>query len=394
MTLQDAQHDSPQPAFPALPATPIDLSEMPTNPLMPSLLPTDLAPIIPDGTAGIAGTFAANEIIVPDNSSPEDPLTPPVWSDALITTPMPLARSEILAPSSAPPTYPLAGPPAFAPMPPLFPPIPPTRNKRLDAKAILAICAAFLLLIISVGGLLFNFAYYQPYRAHTSATATAIVIPTTTARAEQTSVAISDHTQVAQQQATTSAEQNTYTQAISGKPFLSDSLKSPSANGWDEGVAWQNSSCTFKNGSYVVYQPNVGYFLPCFAENPTFISFALQVDVNVLQGDSGGVIFRADSSSGAGYIFNVDNYGNYDLYKYTTKSTDLFYGQTYDYQTDQKNRLTIIARGNTFFFYLNQHFVDSTTDKTFGEGNIGLIASDSQNATTIAYSNLKVWLLA
>ena len=394
MTLQDAQYDSPQQAFPSLPATPVDLSEMPTNPLMPSLLPADLAPITPDGTTGIPDTFAANEIIVPDNSSPKDLLTYPVQSGALTTMPTPFARSEMIVPYNAPPTNPLAGPPAFVPMPAPFPPIPPARSKRLDTKAILAICAALLLLIISVGGLLFNFAYYQPYRAHTSATATAIVIPTTTARAEQTTVAISDHTQVAQQQATTSAQQNTYTQAISGKPFLNDSLKSPSANGWDEGVAWQNSSCTFKNDSYVVYQPNSGYFLPCFAENPTFISFALQVDIHVLQGDSGGVIFRADSSSGAGYIFNVDNYGNYDFYKYTTKSTDLLYGQTYDYQTDQKNRLTIIARGNTFFFYVNQHFIDSTTDKTFGEGSIGLVADDSQNATTVAYSNLKVWLLS
>lgn len=396
MTLQDAHHDRPQDAFPEPPATPTDLAEMPTNPLMPSLLPANRAPITPTETGvGAPGSFAGNSMSGIGYSAPIDPFVNQAQPGVFAHAPTTSTNNEIIIPNPTPfiPVPPAMSTPPFASLPSQPPPLRPMPGKHLDTKAILSICAALLLLVLSAGGLIANFVYYQPYRLHAAATATGIAIPTTTARAEQTYVASYEHTQVAQQQATASAEQNIYTQAISGKPFLNDSLKQQSTSAWDEGVIWQNSSCTFENGSYVVYQPNTDYFLPCFAETPTFINFALQVDINVVQGDAGGVIFRGDSTYGDGYIFDIDKYGDYDLYKYTDKSANLLSGRSYDYQTDQKNRLTIIARGNTFYFYVNQHFVDSTTDKTFGEGSIGLIASDAQDPTTVAYNNIKVWLL-
>ena len=261
MTLQDAQHGDISPVS-VLPVTPIDLAELPTNPLIASVLPADLIPVTPTMPVLAAGAFANSEIVLPDHPSLVDPLT-----------------------DQASPTF-LANPPNGTDAPQL-PPSRPQRRKRLDAAAILSICAALLLLALSAGGLIFDLVYYQPYRIHASATATANVAPTSTVHAAQTQIADVEQTITAQEQATATTYQNIYNQSVNGRPFLNESLNQQSSSGWDEGVIWQNSSCTFANGSYDIYQPNQGYFLPCFAENPIFTDFAFQVNIKAIQGDEG-----------------------------------------------------------------------------------------------------------
>ena len=95
----------------------------------------------------------------------------------------------------------------------------------------------------------------------------------------------------------------------------------------------------------------------------------------------------------SGYVFEIDSAGYYGLYTSTDKTRTVLTGQTSLYQMNQANQLTVIAMGTTFYFYLNHHFFDQATDKTFGEGQIGLIALDYQQPTTVVYNNLKVWLL-
>lgn len=401
--------------FQALPLTPINLVALPLTPapdeatvsasspsadLAPSVtdeatvsiseVPTDHIPAATLAQAEAPTVLAGNEIVAID----EVDLSTVSASDA----PAPSAASEIIvlddAATASPPASPTAEPYIFT-GPPQVLPVQPKRRKRPDRTAILSLCAAFLLLILSAGGLIFDLAYYQPYQIHSSATATTSAAPTVTAYAAQTQIAHSEQTSIVQQKATATAYQDIYTQATSGRPFTSDSLKHQTNSAWDEGKWSDNSSCAFEHSSYEVSTPNSGYFLSCFAESSFFTDFAVQVDLRITQGDAGGIFFRGDSYYVDGYFFEIFQSGDYSLYSYTGNNTSqtVMSGVATNYQFNQVNQLTIIARGTTYSFYLNQHFLQSTTDKTFGEGMIGLVADDSQNATTVDYTNFKIWWL-
>src|ERR1700739_3821348 len=122
MTLQDAHSDSPEHAFPEIPATPIDLAEMPTNPLMPSLLSADLAPSTPTRRTGSPGTFANSEMILTDTTSPVNPPAKQAQPGMWATAPTAFANSEMVVPQTGSSVNHLAGQSPFAPMPPPFPP--------------------------------------------------------------------------------------------------------------------------------------------------------------------------------------------------------------------------------------------------------------------------------
>jgi hypothetical protein len=55
--------------------------------------------------------------------------------------------------------------------------------------------------------------------------------------------------------------------------------------------------------------------------------------------------------------------------------------------------LTVIAQGNNIYLYINKQFVGSASDGTYGSGEIGFFASDTNNATDVAFSNARVWAL-
>lgn len=386
--------------FPVIPVTPIDLSAAQLTPssndatFFASELPTDRVPVVSINDAAASSLPADLVPVTPldDDATrniselPTDHI--PVAPDTQTEAPAAFASSEVVLFDDTAAASPLAFP-TSAPPPPFLPQ--PQRRKRLDTTAILSLCAAFLLLLLSAGGLVFDLVAYQPSQIQARTTATANAAPTFTAYAAQTQIAHSEQTSTAQQRATTTANQTIYTQATSGRPFVSDSLKHQSTSAWDEGQASDNASCTFKNGSYEVSMPETGYFLPCFAESSFFTDFAIQVDLNIRQGGSGGIYFRAGDSGG--YVFDIDASGNYDFYTAANKTKSVLTGQTYSYQAAQANQLTIVITGNTFYFYLNQHFLDSTTDRTFGEGQLALIANDYQDTTTVDYNNFKVWLL-
>lgn len=407
MTLQDAQHgedDIPSVSFPIdfpnQPVRPVDPFATPAGPalektsLMISELPTTPIPAFTDLSAEALTASKTSKRIEPEQAvamaAPAD--------QALPATPAPIisATNEIIAPNQG-----SAGSPPVMPMPypafqPPAPPYRPRRRKRLDTTALVSLGAALLLLVLSAGGLAFELAYYQPYLAHSSATATAHSAPTSTARASQTQIVYSEQTSTAQQEATAAANQAIYNQATSGRPFTNDSLKHQSASGWDENTWSDQSSCAFQHESYEVSMPNSGYFLSCFAENTYFIDFALQVNIRVTQGDSGGIFFRGDSYYMDGYLFEIFQTGEYALYAYSGSGNAdqaVMSGETSLYKFDQTNQLTIIATGTTYYFYLNRQFINSVKDKSFGEGQIGLVAYDTMNATTVDYTNFKVWML-
>lgn len=188
---------------------------------------------------------------------------------------------------------------------------------------------------------------------------------------------------------TTTTSDNTYMQATSGQPVLNDPLSdNSSGNGWAEGT-----DCVFSGGTYHVKSEQQNTFTVCSAQ-PTFSNFAFQVQMTILNGDFGGLIFRTSQQDPFGYRFAFRSqlvpsysgdlvYGNQLLATFTTAKANL--NQTY--------LLTAIARGNTLSLYIDKKLVMSVSDSNASVGGIGLMAGKFDNTADVAFSNAQVWQL-
>jgi hypothetical protein len=237
-------------------------------------------------------------------------------------------------------------------------------------------------------------------------TGTALANVQSTANALATSQAVAGATATAGASATVAASataaalQGFYTQATSGTPTLSDPLSAQDSNNWNMfPTNSSGGSCGFTAGAYHSTMTTKGFFQPCYSHSSNFSNFALQVQMMITQGDEGGVIFRANNSSSAFYLFRISQSGAYDLYVYVdsqgSHARRLLSGSSTIINTgNQANTITVIADKSNLYFYVNQQYLDGTTDTNYSSGQIGLFGESDTNSTDVAFSNLKVWTLA
>ena len=253
------------------------------------------------------------------------------------------------------------------------------------------------LLIIGSALSLF-FTAYLPNQQRIQATATARGYATTTAQSRATSSAVARAT--VQAQSTATAQQALYTQATVGRPALNDSLQSSNNSDWDAATYTDShkrtiGACNFANGSYFS-QAQTSYFIRCLAEASDYGNLTYQVQITVVDGQTGGLLIRADAN-GSGYYFSISMDGSYSLQKVAVDSsgnsvnTVLVSGNSAAIKTGQANLLTIIAHGSTIYLYINKHYVDQANDKTYTSGRIGIYADgDTENARVVARA-AQVW---
>jgi Domain of Unknown Function (DUF1080) len=227
--------------------------------------------------------------------------------------------------------------------------------------------------------------------AQTNATSTAQAIITATAQANATATAIVGAT------ATAVALQNLYTTATSGNPALNDPLTGNDANNWDEDTAVGGGGCAFSGGAYHATMPQKGFYFACFAQAATYTNFAYQVQVKIINGDDGGIVFRGDSASYKFYRFYINHNGSYciDLAQDINHVKPLFCNPSSVINTNfnQSNLLTVIAQGSNIYLYVNKQYVASLNDKTYSSGKIGVFVGDETNATDVAFNNAQLWIL-
>lgn len=195
---------------------------------------------------------------------------------------------------------------------------------------------------------------------------------------------------------TATAQQQIYTQAISGVPALDDPLTGESENQWQTGFIDSQSSsqdgCNFTNGVYQASLSKAPYFGRCMALATNFSNLAYQVEMSVIAGDGGGLIFR--SNANAEYRFRVDASGYYDLagvrlenVRYNKPTRPVHTG------LNQWNLLTAVAKDSDLYLYVNKQLVMYCHDSSSSGGNIGVFAIDAEHPTSVQFRNAKVWAL-
>jgi hypothetical protein len=288
----------------------------------------------------------------------------------------------------------------------------PTR-RRGPSPLIITLVIVLALVLIGGGSLLAYTTVIQPNQIHAQATATAVSQLTSTAQTNATANAQTTGTAVAQANATATviaqgtqqanatatALQNIYTSATSGAPILNDPLTQQDNNNWEVDSKNGGGGCAFTGEAYHATMPQTGFFAPCYAQSSNFSNFAFQVQMNIITGDRGGVIFRADSVNYKLYLFRIAQDGSYNLFLYVdnngSHARSLLQGNSPLIRTgrNQNNTLTVIARNASIYFYVNQQYLASISDNTYSSGAIGVFGDDQSNPTDVAFTNLKVWTL-
>src|SRR5205085_9985036 len=106
-----------------------------------------------------------------------------------------------------------------------------------------------------------------------------------------------------------------------GTLALYNQLNTNSVANWDDSVG-ANDACQYKDGAYHASTLKQNFFLYCTAYNTNFSNFAFKVQLSVIHGDCGDIIFR--SNAPRFNFFRICKYGSYTLYRYVSNSGSNF----------------------------------------------------------------------
>jgi serine/threonine protein kinase len=198
---------------------------------------------------------------------------------------------------------------------------------------------------------------------------------------------------------TSNNQQNPY------PPFGTLALDDPLSDN-SQGHSWDESesslgTCTFTGGAYHVNAILLDSTNDCLA-GPNFSDFAYQVQMTIVKGDGGGIIFREDKARGNAYYFAIGQQSGvwgYKLWKFSNCNSnncnvsELRSGSSAAIKTalNQSNLVTIVASGSTIDLYVNSQKIDSVSDSSYSQGQVGVAATDLKSPTEVVFSDAKVW---
>ena len=207
------------------------------------------------------------------------------------------------------------------------------------------------------------------------------------------------------QQIPTSSATTSNNQQIPYPPYGTLALDDPLSDN-SQGHNWQGidtslGTCTFTGGAYHVNAILNDSTNDCLA-SPNFSDFAYQVQMTIVKGDGGGIIFREDNARGNGYYFAIglqSGVWGYKLWGFNNcnsnncKVSESRSGSSAAIKTglNQSNLVAVVASGSTIDLYVNNHKIDSVSDNSYGSGQIGVAATYLKSPTEVVFSNAKVW---
>ncbi|HEY5003278.1 MAG TPA: hypothetical protein VII61_09005, partial [Ktedonobacteraceae bacterium] len=255
------------------------------------------------------------------------------------------------------------------------------RSKRQIALFISSVC---LLAFVIGGSLLFARSLNLLPRG------TTISIASSTSHAVTHTLLSKDAT------ATTVAENPDPYQPDRGSLAFDDSLSQPDQ--WYT-LSFQalNGDCSFTRQALYVQAINPKYFIYC-PNKTQFKDLVFEVQMTIIQGDCGGIVFRTNGVKGNNYLFGVCQNGTFFLSLLQNNVIE----QTLQQKTfsaaiqvgmKQTNTLAVLARGTELMLYVNYQQLATVTDATYSQGQVGVGAFPVQSATEVVYGNARVWTL-
>jgi hypothetical protein len=179
-----------------------------------------------------------------------------------------------------------------------------------------------------------------------------------------------------------------------GMHAVMDSLNQPSQYQWDV-FSRSGGRCEYREGAYRAEISTPATFTQCLIHNSTFTDFLFQAKVQIITGDEGGLVIRANKTKNIEYHFDIATNGEFDLIRETsngpiqlippTPTNAIYKG------LNAINQLAVLTQGNDIYLFVNQHQVTFWQDSSSSSGAIGFLAYDETRSTDVAYQDADVW---
>jgi hypothetical protein len=114
--------------------------------------------------------------------------------------------------------------------------------------------------------------------------------------------------------------------------------------------------------------------------------------------DRYGMVIRVNPEATKAYMFGFSCGGEYSLRLWNGEKLYMLqewqFSQDINKGPDQHNRLGLLARGNTFTLYANEHWLTSLVDETYTEGSFGIFtgAANTDNFT-VQFDQMAYWMI-
>jgi serine/threonine protein kinase len=309
------------------------------------------------------------------------------------------------------PATPLPPPPLFIQQTPVPQYQQPPERKSISAWAI-ALLGAVALVLFSTGGyFLYDTATHQRTTnsaANATATAqgqeTATIINQTASVNSQATANAATATVQANATATVQSRATATVVAANPDPYPPSGRNLALLDPMSQPYLWQSytdskfgGSCQFKANSLHVTQSKSPSYFYCTASTEEYTDATFEVQMAIIQGDCGGITFRASSTANKLYFYRVCVDGAYDLYLYVDSSGNT--ARTLLKSTspvihkgvNQANLLAVVTNGSQIDLYANKQKIDSLSDPTYKQGLFGVTANSLTGTTEVAYSNARIW---
>lgn len=197
-----------------------------------------------------------------------------------------------------------------------------------------------------------------------------------------------------------------------GWPVLNTQLSS-NDDYWHPAINQMYGECNFEQASYHVTAYS-GFFHYCVATATDYTNFVYEVQMTVIQGNCGGLVFRANYANDKEYLFYICKDGTYCLERWDSLSIshDLLGCNANPESgnlpqilretsgTAKPITLAVVARGHNFELWVNYHELDvgfDSSDQELKEGQIGVAAVGFDTPyyiqPEVSFNNAKVWKL-
>ena len=182
---------------------------------------------------------------------------------------------------------------------------------------------------------------------------------------------------------------------FSGKLALDDPLSNNSRGyGWQEHSSDLNGgSCQFIGNAYHVIDVLPNGYIPCHTALQAS-NFTLEVQMQIIQGNCGGLSLRDTTSAAHAYSFQVCQDGSYKLSRFDgyAPGQELISGSNGAIHTGltQSNLIAAAANGSTFDLYANHKKIATVNDSRYSGGLFGVSADGNSEAV---YTHAKMWTL-
>ncbi len=184
---------------------------------------------------------------------------------------------------------------------------------------------------------------------------------------------------------------------VSSQPVYSDSLNEQENGSWNS-LPSQTSGCAFIKGAYHIFESKRYFSDYCLSPVGTLIDFAFQVQITLIKGDEGGIIFGITGTNPTSVdYFGIDYAGDYSLVNESNQQFHILlhgFNRVIDANPDRANLLTVIVRHGVIYLYVNDQYVDSSSNTSYNtSGLAGLFVSAYVDPTEAAFNNVQIWKL-